>query len=729
MSRWRWTPVLLALVLVCTGQGADRPEEAVLEIHALSDQGTLDYDENTGILADPAGIRVTYGDASLTALRIVLNRDTTEVQAEGNVHLERGTELWTGDRLEYNFQTRSMRTGAFRTGMRPFFAAGEGLEGDIPAQTHSATNAFVTTDDVAEPGYRVKARQLTFVPGKYLEARHATLYLGKVPVFYFPKYRRHFDRHPNHWVVLPGYRSLYGPFLLNTYHWSIATNLSADLHLDYRYKRGVAGGPDFFYNLGRWGQGEFKAYALHDDDPDVDELNRPIDPDRYRIRFAHSAYLLTNLTAQVSVNAMSDAQMLRDFFEAEYRNDVQPKSFVELDKFWSNFSLNLYVQPQVNDFDQTVERLPDVKLTGLRQQLGVTPVFYESESSMGYYRFRGGDFAPATNHAALRADTYHELLLPQTLGGWLNVTPRIGGRYTVYGDDEGDDATLLANQERWVLHTGAEVSAKASRLWPTARSRLLDVRGLRHILEPSVNYVYVPNPSREPTELPQFDYELQTFELLPIDFPNYNNIDSIDSQNVIRFGLHQKLQTKRDGTVDDLLRWAAFVDWRLRPRSDQQTWGDAYSDLQFKPRSWFTLDSELRYDINTTTWRMANHTATLEPNDQWSLRLGHRYLRELPGEGPDSGNNLILSSLAVRLSENWGVRLRHHYEARDGTLEEQYYTLYRDLRSVTAALTLRLRDNRTRDDDVTIAFMLSLKASPRFRLGQDRDQPSLLLGY
>jgi hypothetical protein len=27
-------------------------------------------------------------------------------------------------------------------------------------------------------------------------------------------------------------------------------------------------------------------------------------------------------------------------------------------------------------------------------------------------------------------------------------------------------------------------------------------------------------------------------------------------------------------------------------------------------------------------------------------------------------------------------------------LEEQYYTLYRDLRSWTAALTLRLRDNR-----------------------------------
>ena len=32
-----------------------------------------------------------------------------------------------------------------------------------------------------------------------------------------------------------------------------------------------------------------------------------------------------------------------------------------------------------------VERLPDLKLTGLRQQLGPTPLYYESESSLGYF--------------------------------------------------------------------------------------------------------------------------------------------------------------------------------------------------------------------------------------------------------------------------------------------------------------------------------------------------------
>ena len=44
------------------------------------------------------------------------------------------------------------------------------------------------------------------------------------------------------------------------------------------------------------------------------------------------------------------------------------------------------------------------------------------------------------------------------------------------------------------------------------------------------------------------------------------------------------------------------------------------------------------------------------------------------------------------------------------------------------ALTLRLRNDRTRPSDFTIAVTFSLKAFPRFKQGQDSTQPSLLLG-
>src|SRR5206468_11039401 len=76
------------------------------------------------------------------------------------------------------------------------------------------------------------------------------------------------------------------------------------------------------------------------------------------------------------------------FFEREDRQDTQPSTYFDVRKFWQNFSLETYVQPRINDFLETVERLPDIRLTGFRQQLGETPVYYESESSAGYYHRR-----------------------------------------------------------------------------------------------------------------------------------------------------------------------------------------------------------------------------------------------------------------------------------------------------------------------------------------------------
>jgi len=90
---------------------------------------------------------------------------------------------------------------------------------------------------------------------------------------------------------------------------------------------------------------------------------------------------------------------------------------------------------------------------------------------------------------------------------------------------------------RGVFNTGAELSFKFSRTWPVLQNNFLEMNGLRHIFEPSLNYVFVPSPGHSTNDLPQFDYDLPTLRLLPIEFPDYNAIDSIDSQKVLRLGM------------------------------------------------------------------------------------------------------------------------------------------------------------------------------------------------
>jgi hypothetical protein len=170
------------------------------------------------------------------------------------------------------------------------------------------------------------------------------------------------------------------------------------------------------------------------------------------------------------------------------------------------------------------------------------------------------------------------------------------------------------------------------------------------------------------------------------------------------------------------------MDWRLDPEDGQTTFSDIYSDLDYQPFSWLTITSETRYDLNEKRWNEANHRFVITPGDRWSLGLSHRYLRNVPGQGPSSGNNLISPELFLRLNENWGFRMSQQFEARDGVLEEQQYSFYRDFRTWTGALTFRVREDRDGPTDYTVAFTFSLKAFPRFRPGDDRLKPSLLLG-
>ncbi|HEX4342247.1 MAG TPA: LPS assembly protein LptD, partial [Verrucomicrobiae bacterium] len=499
-------------------------------------------------------------------------------------------------------------------------------------------------------------------------------------------------------------------FLMTSYVWYLNEELDGTVHLDYRADRGVGFGPDFNYHLGRWGSGTLDAYYMDDQKP-----GSGIPSNRGQVHFSYLAEPVTNLTVRSVVRYESDPRLLRDFFEGEYRSNPQQPTFLEVNKTWENVSLDGMVNGRVNDFNETVERLPEVKLTAFPQQVFSTPLYYESESSAGFYRrlFADTNGPVIPGYDATRLDTFQQLTLPITLFGWLNLTPHAGGRYTYYGDTSGIGQTN-SSQSRFVFNTGAELSFKASRVWSLMRNKLFDLDGVRHIIEPSVNYLYTPNVNARPSQVPQFDTEEPSLVLLPIDYPDFNSIDSIDSENVIRYGLRNRLQTKRLGRVTDFLDWQLYLDWRLQPQHGEKTFSDMYSDLTLHPRSWLALESRIRVDMDSGELRMAFHTITFQPNDHWSWTLGHYYLRNDFGTLPTDygqGNNLVTSEVFYRATENWSYAVIHRFDIQSGIMEEQQYGVYRDFRSWVGAIVLRVQKSQGRAEDVTAAVTFSLKAS------------------
>jgi LPS-assembly protein len=726
-------------VFSVAAQEAEAPAVQAWEVQALSKiipgtvEGKMDYDPVNGTATGTNGVYVKYANTTLTADSASLNTQSGEVIADGHVRIESGDQLWVGDHIRYNFKTHQMQTEQFRTGKWPVFASGTDLTGNSSNKVFYADHAFVTTDDTVDPEFKVRASRIKIVPGKYVEMWNAVLYADGVPVFYFPYYKRNLGPHANNLTFSPGYRSTYGAFLLNTYTWFLGTNADGKIHVDYRTKRGVGFGPDVNVHLGEWGQAELKYYYLNDQKPNTSTNAFPqfgkIPDQRQLFRFNWEATPATNLNLKALVNYQSDPLVMHDFFEGDYANNPQPSSFIEANKYWDNWSLDALTTPRINSYFNQVERLPDVRLTGFQQQVLDTPVYYDSQSSAGWYR----QFTTTTNgfynqtngyyaNSAARADTYHQFTLPWTFFHWLNVTPRVGGRLTYYSSQNSASYTNNNNGDvtREVFNTGVGTSFKASQLWTGATNNFLQVDGLRHIIEPSANYVFVPDPSTPPAKLPQFDGEQPSLLELPVTFPDYNDIDSIDTQNVIRFGLRNTLQTKRDNELDKLVDWNLQLDWRLNPKPGQNTLNDLYSSFAFKPRTWLTAESQTRYDINGQNLNMSFQQLTFAPNDRWSWGLGYWYLRGGPwGNSTWTENKLITSTFFVRLGDNWGGRATQNYNLVTQRLQDQQFTIYRDLRSWTSALTLRVANNSGSSADVTVAVVFSLKAAPNMQVGED----------
>jgi LPS-assembly protein len=741
-------PAILALIICAavftTAVSAEDTGDWVIQ--KLSDvlpgqvMGDIQYDFANGTAFGTNGIYINYkeGEAELSADTASVNIKTGDVDADGHVRIESADLLWVGDHIHYNFKTKVMTSEQFRTGHLPIFAGGASVSGNSTNRVYVARQAYVTTDDFSDPEYEIRAATIKIIPGKSVQMWNAVAYLEGIPVFYFPYYERSLGPRANHFTTTPGYRSLYGAYLLNTYTWYFGDTADGKIHADERVLRGPGIGPEVNLHLGKWGNASVKYYYQYDNRPNYSTNAFPyygnIPQNRQRFYLDWQATPATNLNLKALVNYQSDPLFLHDFFEGYYTQNPQPNTFVEANKHWENWSLDALATPRINSFFSQVERLPDVKLTGYRQQVLNTPVYYDSESSVGWYRAWD---ANATNGlyagtngwyaaSAARADTYHQLTLPLTFFNWLNVAPRVGGRLTYYSSQNLTNGLPSSDVFREVFNTGVKVSFQASQLWPNATNSLLEVDGLRHIIEPSADYVFVPDPSTPPAQLPQFDSALPSLMLQPVDFPDYNSIDSIDTMNVVRFGLRNILQTKRADGLEDLVNWNMLLDWRLDPRPGQSQLNDLYSALSVRPRSWLTLESQLRYDLESGNLNLAFHQITFTPSDRWSWGLSHWYLRS-GFVGPNE-NNFIASTFYFRLNDNWGLRFAHTFNAQTGTLQEQTYTIFRDLRSWTAALTFRAEAATGIPTDFTVAFALSLKAIPSTHVGEDALTSTHLVG-
>ena len=210
-------------------------------------------------------------------------------------------------------------------------------------------------------------------------------------------------------------------------------NMIGKVHLDLRSKLGVAVGFDTKFKYGKDDRsyGNFVSYYADDTNPDNGTNGR------YRVSFQHRLFITDDIYATADINLLSDSNFLETYYPYLFRVDPQPDTFVSVTKWDEFYTLNLIARWQINDFQDTTERLPELVFDFKQHRLFGLPVYYDGESSVGEYRRSFPTTptpSPFPDYNALRFDTFHQISFPNQFFGWLNVTPRAGFRLTYYSD-------------------------------------------------------------------------------------------------------------------------------------------------------------------------------------------------------------------------------------------------------------------------------------------------------
>jgi len=725
-------PVFGLLCAAPLAQAELAPQKQPIEITATGDTNYKD-----GLATAHGNVVIHSGDSDIYADSAQYNPKTREVMAEGHVRIYRATGLFVGERAIYNIDTKQIKAVEMRTDKAPYLVGGENVT-TISEGAFLVSKGTFTTHDSSNPDFRLQARTLRIYEGDRVIFENVTFYVKKVPIFWWPYLYQSLDDSFSY-MVSPAYLSSWGPSILSRVAMPITDNIKMQIRLDYRSRRGVAVGfePDMRYGKDKKSWARMRTYFLRAEHPAIhrtSEIRTGVPQNRYRVSLQDRTEFTENLYGIVDVTKLSDEFLLQDFYPGEFQINPKPDNVVALTRSRPTYTLTAISRFQLNNFFETTERLPEVVLDVPRVPLFGGPIFYEGETGIAdlHRSFESG----SENHdyGTVRFDSFHQFLYPNTYFGWLSIVPRVGFRGTYYGETRDFGKTILTPGDnnpfvpdflrvdltqplqeggdtfRTVVNAGAEASFKLSRVWENAQSTALGLDGLRHIIQPFANFSWVSASDGNPVSILQFDRFEPSTQLHPIDFPQFTSIDSIDNWTVLRMGVRNRLQTRRDDLTVSWMDLETYIDVNFDNPFDKTQYSNLFNKINFTPVPWASFGIASQIPVFEKGFTEVNTGVSIQPVANLQINFAHRYLNQNPFF--DNSSLYVLSGY-YRINDNWGIGIQEQYEGTTGILEQQRYSIYRDLTSWVASVGAIIRDNGgVKEYGVLLTF--TLKALPKF---------------
>jgi LPS-assembly protein len=627
------------------------------------------------------------GDLSIRANTLMYHEENEDVEARGNVRLQRNGDSLSGPALTYSLRDA---TGFFekpdftlapraRPGQQAVAARGQAESIEFLGENqYRIKDGFFTTCKPGDDGWLVRADELDLDFTREVgTARGGSVRFEGVPVIAAPAFDFSLNNQRKSGFLPPsiGTTGKSGPEVAVPYYVNLAPNHDLTLTPRYMEKRGLQLAEQFRY-LHKHYNGEFNAEVLPQD--------RAADRGRSAISLVHTYNRDGYLLGGLNLNKVSDDSYFRDLatrINITSQATLPREGFLTYNgKWWDTGSYSATTRVQrfqvLQDPDNPIVvpygRTPQFTLSALRQDIGG----FDFGSSAEFV-----DFSHPTQVNGKRSTFYPSLSLPLITPGSF-LTPKVGVHYTYYSLDEIPDPVTGSNVPAFPKSTSRTLpifSVDSGLVYERETSAL--GQAVIQTLEPRFYYVNIP--FRKQNQIPLFDTAIADFNYAQIFSENmFSGGDRINDARQLTAAVTSRMLLPSSG--QEVLRGTFGQRYYFKDQQVTLSTNDPPLATDNPPRTYnasnfltalsgrvsqyWTLESASEYDQRDHRTERLTLAARYRPEGLKALNLSYRYLSgDITTTGPIK--QIDLSAQWPLIGRWYGVG-RFNYSLADSRIVE-----------------------------------------------------------
>ncbi len=672
------------------------------------------------------------------------------VYLEGDVSLSVGPNFIRAQRIFYDFQTEQalIIDGVFRAWLAdrniPLYLRADEIRRHSPRE-FSALNAKLTTDEFHTPHYHIGAERVevfdrtpdvagaagrTGFSGTYT-LYNATFNVDGAPLLWWPYARGNIDEAETPLRSFStGWSNEFGASVETD--WRLFSLMGvpppegydANLRLDYFSRRGPAVGVDVDYERRNY-FGLIRSYYINDaGEDDLGPLrraqNEPDGPNRGRFLLRHKHYLPNNWEANVEFSYLSDPGFLETYERDEWFESKDQETAIYLKRTRGHEALTILTNWRMIEFIDQTEHLPEVTYRRIGDTLpspvpwmGPLTLYHESRAGVVRRRIDERNFFEFSDYdntgesgVTSRLDARQEIEAPLKLGP-INITPFMTVRGTYWDQQPTGDGGLW----RGFTLYGVRGATTLARVYPDVRSELLNIRGIRHVINPDF-VVWNAHSTADSDEIWPFD----------------EGVETIDGFYGAGFGVKQIFQTKRGvgerEKVTDLLTLNVEAGFFGDPQEDElatgwvnplepensRTRNHVLFETIYRLSDTTTLLYDVNWDLNDRAVDRHNIALAIERSPRLSYVIGLRHAQDID-------YTIVGGGVNYKLTEKHTVGTRLWYDIERDELGSLAVTYIRKLPRWYFAVNFETDEVL---EDTTITVAVWPEGIPEWTLGSRR---------